>query len=51
VRVDVRVIEGSGTSDGGHCEHPFHVTRSDGKRGHTHMPAPNGTGTINEQNC
>ena len=51
VRVDVRVIAGGGTSDGGHGEHPFHVTRSDGKRGHTHMPAPNGTGTINERNC
>ena len=27
------VVENGGTSDGGHGEHPFHVTRADGNRG------------------
>src|SRR5204863_7380218 len=50
VRVDVRVIAGGGTSDGGHCEHPFHVTRSDGNRGTRTCPPRTGQARSTSEN-
>src|SRR5262249_34111240 len=45
----VRLFRGSGTGDGGHGEHPFHVTKTGRKQGHTQLPARSWAGRAVER--